>query len=244
MQSNSDALIRKLESIGELSDDDRQAIAALPLRVKSLRMDEDAVRDGDVPSECCLLIDGFMHRYKVLPDGKRQILAFHTPGDIPDLQSLHLTTMDHSLAATISSHVAFIPHDAIRKLIRRAPKTGDLLWRDTLIDAAIFRAWIVGLGQRSARGHLAHLMCEMFLRLKAIGLADGNTCKLPLTQGDLGDALGLSTVHVNRTLQELRGEGLIEFHGGRLKILDWPLLKQAAQFDPTYLQLRDARLAA
>jgi CRP-like cAMP-binding protein len=205
---------------------------------------KDAVRDGDVPSESCLLIEGFMHRYKMLPDGRRQILAFHTPGDIPDLQSLHVSVMDHSLAATVASTVAFIRHDDIKALIRRSPTTGDLLWRDTLIDAAIFRAWMVGLGQRSARGHMAHLVCEVFTRLRAVGLTDGNACPLPLTQTELGEALGLSTVHVNRTLQELRAEGLLQFQKGRLQILDWRGLKEAAQFDPTYLQLRDSGLAA
>ncbi len=244
MSANIEPLIRKLESIGELSAEDRRAIASLPLHVKQLRADEDAVRDGDVPSECCLLIEGFMHRYKMLPDGKRQILAFHTPGDIPDLQSLHLTTMDHSVAATAPSTVGFIGHEAMRKLIRSSPTTADLLWRDTLVDAAIFRAWMIGLGQRSARGQLAHLLCEVFTRLRAIGRTEGNSCKLPLTQAEIGDALGLSTVHVNRTLQELRGEGLIEFQGGRLRILDWLQLKETAQFDPTYLQLRDKGLAA
>jgi CRP-like cAMP-binding protein len=244
MQGYTDALTRKLESIGELSDADREAIATLPLRVKQLRAEEDAVRQGDVPSESCLLIEGFMHRYQMLPDGRRQILAFHTAGDIPDLQSLHLAVMDHSLAATIASTVAFIKHEDIKALIRRSPKTGDLMWRDTLIDAAIFRAWVVSLGQRNAREHMSHLLCEVFTRLRAVGLTTGNACALPLTQTQLGQALGLSTVHVNRTLQELRGEGLIQWQKGRLLILDWQRLKETAHFDPAYLQLRDPELAA
>src|SRR3954468_23355158 len=243
MPVNTEPLIRKLESIGVLSEQDREAIANLPVQVRHLKADEDVVREGDVPSVCCLLLDGFMHRYKVLPDGKRQILAIHTPGDIPDLQSLMLRRLDHSLAASVPSTAAFIPHEALRALIRSRPTLADLLWRDTLVDAAIFRAWIESLGRRSALGHLAHLVCEVYTRLRAVGLTNGCSYGLPFTQTELGDALGLSTVHVNRTLQEMRGEGLIEFQHGRLTILDWARLKAAAQFDPAYLHLRDPHAA-
>src|SRR3954464_10115846 len=170
MLSNTEPLIRKLESIGALSEQDREAIASLPVQVRDLDADEDVVREGDVPSACCLLLDGFMHRYKVLPDGKRQILALHTPGDMPDLQSLFLRHLDHSLAASVPSQAGFIPHEALRALMRAHPTVADLFWRDTLIDAAIFREWIVALGQRSALSHLAHLLCEVFTRLRAVGL--------------------------------------------------------------------------
>ena len=243
MVSNTQPLIRKLESIGELPDQGRWAIANLPVQVRDLDADEDVVREGDVPSVCCLLLDGFMHRYKVLPDGKRQILALHTPGDVPDLQSLFLRHLDHSLAASVPSQAGFIPHEALRTLMRQFPTLAELFWRDTLIDAAIFREWIVALGQRSALSHLAHLLCEVFTRLRAVGLAQDHACNLPLTQTELGDACGLSSVHVNRTLQELRGDGLIELHHGRLTILDWARLKAVAQFDPAYLHLREPAMA-
>src|SRR3954447_6694637 len=134
MQTNTQPLIRKLESLGEMSEADRAALASLPAQVRTLQADEDVVRDGDVPSACCLLLDGFMHRYKVLPDGKRQILAIHTPGDMPDLQSLMLRRLDHSLAASVPSTAAFIPHEALRALIRSHPTLAELFWRDTLID--------------------------------------------------------------------------------------------------------------
>ena len=239
MGTDTDVMIRKLDSIAELSDRDRQALAALPLRLKDLRPDEDVVRDGDVPSVCCLLLDGFMHRYKVLPDGKRQILALHTPGDIPDLQSLFLRHLDHNLAALSPCKVGFIAHEDLRAVMRSSPGLAEALWRDTLIDAAIFRAWITGLGRRSAHGHLAHVLCEVFTRLRAVGLTQDHACSLPFTQAELGDALGLSTVHVNRTLQALRGEGLITLERGRLTILDWKGLAETAQFDPAYLHLRN-----
>ncbi len=244
MPANTDRLIRKLESIGDLSDEEKRAITSLPLQVREIRRGEDVVREGDVPSECCLLIDGFMFRYKVLPDGVRQVLALHTPGDIPDLQSFHLKKMDHSVAALVHSKAGFIAHGALDKLVREFPSIGVLLWRDTLIDAAIFREWIVNVGQRSALGGLAHLLCEVFVRLRAVGLVTDHTCELPLTQSELADALGVSAVHVNRTLQELRGEGLIEFQSRHLTILDWPRLKAAAMFDPAYLHLRDPMIAA
>ena len=244
MHTNTEPLIRKLESIAEISEVDREALASLPVQVRSLDADEDVVREGDAPSVCCLLLDGFMHRYKVLPDGKRQILAIHTPGDVPDLQSLFLRHLDHNLAATVPSKAGFITHEALRALMRKHPALMELFWRDTLIDAAIFREWIVAMGQRSARGHLAHLLCEVFTRLQAVGLTVDHSCSLPLTQAELGDALGLSTVHVNRTLQALRGEGLIELQHSRLTILDWARLKEVAQFDPAYLHLREPAMAA
>jgi CRP-like cAMP-binding protein len=237
------ASIRKLRSIGELSAADEEAVRTLPLRIVSLSRGEDAAHDGSKPTESCLLVDGFMHRYKLLPNGRRQILSFHTPGDIPDLQSLHLRTLDHSLAATIRCTVGFIRHDDLRVLIRKRPSVGDLFWRDTLIDAGMFRASITSLGQRPAPEHLAHLFCEMFVRLRAIGLTVEHACNLPVTQTELGDAVGLSTVHVNRTLQELRAADLIELQSGVLKILDWRRLKDLAQFDPTYLHLRDPTVA-
>ena len=189
MSADTEMLIRKLESIGELSDQDREALASLPVQVRHLEADEDVVREGDRPSVCCLLLDGFMHRYKMLPDGKRQILALHTPGDMPDLQSLFLRTLDHNLAASVPSQAAFIPHEALRALMRKFPTLTDLFWRDTLIDAAIFRAWIVAMGQRPARSHMAHLLCEVFTRLRAVGLTQDHACSLPLTQAELGDAL-------------------------------------------------------
>jgi CRP-like cAMP-binding protein len=187
-------------------------------------------------------VDGLLYRYKIVFDGGRQILAFHTPGDIPDLQSYKLSKMDHSLAAAVPSEVAFITHESITDAFREFPTLSELLWRDTLIDAAIFRAWMVCMGRRDAHSHVAHLLCELFVRLRAVGKADGDACILPLTQTELADAVGISTVHVNRTLQLLRREKLITLTGSRLAILNWPGLQKVAEFDPSYLQLRGAGL--
>ena len=230
-------LIRKLESIVDLSAEERQAVTSTPVIVRKLRADQDIVRDQDRPSQCCLVLEGLVFRYKLLEGGKRQIFSFHIPGDIPDLQSLHLKVMDHNVGTLVDSEVAFITHENVRKLIRTCPRIGDAFWRDTLIDAAVFREWMAGIGRRDARGRIAHLFCELFSRFRAVDLTDGNAFRMPITQAEIGDSLGLSTVHVNRTLQELRGEGLITTRNGMLVVEDWERLKEAGQFDATYLHL-------
>ena len=131
-------------------------------------------------------------------------MSFYIPGDIPDLQSLHLEVMDHSLATVVTSKVAFIPHEVVRSFLRAHPRIADVFWRDTLIDAAVFREWVVNVGRRDAYARIAHVLCEVYVRLRAVGLVNGQAFEMPITQAELGDATGLSTVHVNRTLQELR----------------------------------------
>jgi CRP-like cAMP-binding protein len=230
-------LIRKLESITSLSADEKHGILTLPLATKRVPADTDLVREGDRPSECCLMVEGLACRYKLTDEGKRQIMSFHIDGDIPDLQSLHLRVMDHSLGTLTPSTVAFVAHQSLRDLMQRYPRIGDAFWRDTLIDAAVFREWMVGLGRRSAHQRIAHLLCEMLVRYRAVGLTDGYSYDLPITQSELGDALGVSTVHVNRVLQDLRKDGLIVLRGGRVSAPDWEGLKAAGEFDPTYLHL-------
>ena len=232
-------LIRKLESIVELSEEEKRAVLGLPFTIRTVEADQDLVRDGDRPTECCLIIEGFACRYKLTAEGKRQIMSFHISGDIPDLQSLHLEVMDHGLGTLVPSKVGFIQHEHMRELCHRCPRIGDVFWRDTLIDAAVFREWMIGIGRRSAYTRIAHLLCEVLVRLRAVGLANGNDIELPVTQAELGDALGLSTVHVNRVLQELRGKDLITLRGRSLSVQDWPGLKEAGEFDPTYLHLSD-----
>jgi CRP-like cAMP-binding protein len=231
-------LIRKLEAIAELSPEDRAAVSALPVSIKDIQADQDIVRDGDRPSQCFLVLEGFFARQKVLSNGRRQILSFHIPGDIPDLLSLHLEVMDHSVASVVPSKVAYIPHTALRAVIGSHPAVGEALWRDTLIDGAVFREWMTGIGRRSAYTRIAHLFCEVVVRMAAVDLADGRGVRLPVTQAEIGDSLGLSTVHVNRVLQELRREGLISLRGSKLIVKDWGGLKRAGDFDPSYLHLR------
>jgi CRP-like cAMP-binding protein len=231
------ALLRKLESIAPLAPEEKAALLRLPLRLKTVAAHQDIVRAGGTPSESCLIVTGFACRYSLTAEGKRQILSFHIAGDIPDLQSLHIEVMDHSLATLAPSSLAFIQHDDLRSLMRSHPRLGDLLWRDTLIDAAIFRQWMLGLGRREAYGRIAHVLCELLVRLRAVELVEDHAFTLPVTQAELGDAFGLSTVHVNRVLQDLRRDGLITLHSGSLKVLDWDGLQKAGEFDPTYLHL-------
>jgi CRP-like cAMP-binding protein len=236
-------LIRKLESIFRLTTEEEQAIRELPIHVRELREDRDVVREGDRPSQCGLLIDGFVCRYQSMGDGRRQIMSFHIPGDIPDLLSLHLPVMDHSLGTLAPSKIGFIPHRDMQLLIRSHPRLGDAFWRDTLIDAAVFRAWMMGIGRRSAYARIAHLFCELVLRIRSVGLATGYSIRLPLTQEEVADALGLSTVHVNRVVQELRANGLITWSAKVLTVNDWEGLQQAGEFDPTYLHIRQDHVA-
>lgn len=231
-------LLAKLESVAPLSGEDRAALAGLPLRVQAFDEKTDIVRQGDVPRECALVLEGFVARYRLLGTGQRQIVAIHMPGDLPDLQSLHLGVMDHSVGALSPVRIGFIPHAAMHDLIRARPGVADALWRDTLIDAAGFREWLAGLGRRSAHQRIAHLLCELYVKLRAVGLAAGDGFDLPVTQLDLADTLGLSSVHVNRVLQDLRREGLITSRGRFVGVPDSPRLMAAADFDSAYLHLR------
>lgn len=232
-------VILRLESIIDLAPDDEAAFEQLPMTIREFSADQDIVRDGDQPHQCCFVLDGLTCRYKVIADGRRQILAFNIPGDMPDLQSLHLDIMDHSVATVVSSRLGFVPHTAMHELCTTRPGVAAALWRETLIDGATFRAKITGIGRMSARARVAHLFCELLLRLDVVGLADGFRYKLPLTQTELGDALGLSVVHVNRILQDLRTDEIISVERRTVTIIDWEKLKTVGQFDPTYLQLRN-----
>lgn len=232
-------LLHKLQTIGDLSQADEALLLGLPLRIAELRKGAIVVADGEVSSKSCLVIEGFMHREKLTPAGGRQILSFHPAGDIPDLQSLHLKKMDYNLVATTECRVALIDHrDLNAALLKSASLTG-LMWRDSLIDAASFRAWMLMLGQTDANERMAHLFCEMFVRLRVIGLTRGMTFEFPVTQIDIADALGISAVHANRTLQELRARRLIMVERSEVTIPDWKALRRAAAFDPAYLHFTD-----
>jgi CRP-like cAMP-binding protein len=232
-------LVRRLASIFDLSEAEKEAALALPADVRRIKTGQDIVRYGDRPSRSCIILEGFLCRYAITGEGKRQIFSFQIPGDVPDLQSLHLKVMDHSLAALEPSTVAFITHEDLRRLIGQHPRIGDALWRDTLIDAAVFREWMVGIGRRDAHGRIAHMLCELFVRLMTVNMTNGTSFHWPITQSEVGDALGLSNVHVNRVLHDMRADGLISLDRGLLTILDWPRLKEVGEFDTTYLHIRD-----
>jgi CRP-like cAMP-binding protein len=233
----SDALITKLTRSNRLDADDIEAIRRLPMRVNELGPKQKIVADGTRPAECCLLGEGFAVRSKMTPSGERQILSLHIPGEIPDLQSLHLHVMDHDLVTLTSCTLGFISHDNIRQLSRKQPNLADAFWRETLIDAAIFREWLVNLGRRPALPRLAHLLVELYRRLEAIGRASGGEFELPVTQEQLAECLGLSAVHLNRVLQGLRRKGVQKANRQSHQLIVLGFLEQLSGFDPTYLHL-------
>lgn len=237
-ESHLAALIRKLESITDLSPDEQRLIMDLPIVMKRFEAHQDIIGEGESTRRCCLVVEGLACRYKRVGNGERQILSLHIPGDIPDLHSLHIDVMDHSLGTLTPVTVGFIPHAAVLNVTRTSYRVAEAFWREALIDAAIFREWMVGIGRRPAPSRLAHFLCEFVTKMQAVGLSDGVTCDLPLTQTEIGDALGLSTVHTNKKLQELRRARLVEIRGRRLKILDWAGLTELGEFDPTYLHLQ------
>jgi CRP-like cAMP-binding protein len=244
VSSSSSPLVRKLRSVISLSAEEEEILAKLPMQVASFGADQDIVREGDRPSRSFVLLEGFAITYSIVGDGKRQIMAFHIPGDIPDLQSLHLEVLDNGVGTITPCKVGFMQHDVLWGLCQQYPRIAAALWRETLIDAAIFRRWLTSVGRREAFGRVAHLLCEMCTRLKAVGLAEDHSCDFPITQTEIGDALGLSVVHVNRTLQHIREAGLIVLRSGKLQVLDWQGLKAAADFDPSYLHLKNRAAAA
>ena len=230
-------LLRRIDPIDVLSDNDKYALLSLPIQIIQLRAGQDIVRQGDRPNRSCLLIDGFASASKLTGEGNRQITSFYISGDIPDLQSLHLRVMDITFSTMTTCRVGFIPHEALILLCATFPLLWAALWRTTLVDAAIYREWVANVGQRQAHTRMAHLLCEIVVRLRAIGLAPDDACDLPMTQTDIADAIGISVVHVNRILGRLREEGLIVFKNKRLKVLDWPGLVATGDFDATYLHL-------
>jgi CRP-like cAMP-binding protein len=232
-------LLRKLQSIADPTGAEQQALAELRSTIKMLDAQEDIVREGHRPNIVCLILDGFACRYTTVPSGRRQILSIHIPGDIPDMQGLFIKVMDHNLATLTPARVALISHDALRELIDNNRRVAHLLWRDSLVDAAIFRKWIVGMGRRTAYAQFAHLICEFAMRMHAVGLMEAKVCAMPFTQADMADALGLSNVHVSRVLGRLRKQGLLTWQDGVLTIKNWQKLQKAAEFDPSYLQLDD-----
>jgi CRP-like cAMP-binding protein len=230
-----EALLRRLGLVSGLDQADIDAIRSLPIMVRKMEPGQAIVRDGDRPAECCLVIEGFCVRVKTISSGQRQILSIHIPGEIPDLQSLHLHVLDHDLVALTSCTLGFISHAALRGVTRAMPRIAELLWRDTLIDASMFREWIVNVGQRPALNRLAHVIVELRERLSVIGRVQGAVFPMPLTQEQLGEAMGITSVHANRVVKQLREENVVDFNRGQVTVLDESKLETLAQFDRRYL---------
>lgn len=230
-------LIRKLEAFAEFDDDDRRALTGLCVRSERMRAGRSLIREGDRPDHVRVLLDGWACRHKDLPDGERQIVAVMLPGDICDVQIFILKEMDHCISLLSEAEVALIPKDEMQGIMDAHPHIARAFWWSTLVDEAILREWLVNIGTRDATRGVAHLFIEMWLRLRQVGLADGNSFFMPLTQVQLAETFALTTVHINRTLQLLRSDGLIKLEGKRLTILDVKRLAALASFTSNYLHL-------
>lgn len=228
-------MLRKLRALEPFSDEEQRFLNSLYTRTIHVGPRQDIIREGDRARECSLLLSGLACRYTMTADGKRQITAFIVPGDIFDIQSFLLEVMDHSIGAIAPSTVAMIPHDTLIQITRQSPRVSRAIWKESLFEAAVFREWIVNVGRRSAYQRIAHVMCEVYARHRLVDLVDGDSVAWPMTQTEIADATGLSVVHVNRSIQALRAQGLIHLGGGVLTIKDWNGLATAGQFEGRYL---------
>jgi CRP-like cAMP-binding protein len=233
-----DHLRLKLEQYVRLSADDRAKLAILAQsNVRHVASRCDIIREGENPAFVHLILDGWATRHKMLEDGRRQIMAFLVPGDICDLNAFLLTQMDHSIGAVTEVAVAQIQRGYFEEVEKEYPRLARALEWDLLVQMATQREWTINLGQRSALERIAHLICELFARLNAVGLCADGCCHIPITQTDVSEATGITPVHVNRILQELRSEKLIEWKGREVHVPDMGALKRVAMFNDNYLHL-------
>lgn len=230
-------MLRKLNFLGKFSAEDEAALLALPHTLKTIAAHGYIVREGDAATHSCLLRSGFAYRQKIVVSGLRQICSIHLPGDLVDLQNSLLICADHSVQALNKIDVAFIPREAILEIAYARPAIGKAMWFDTLVDAAIFREWTTNIGRRDARARIAHILCEFGARLDAAGLGERCNYELPMSQEQLGDCTGLTSVHVNRMLRGLDEEGLISRSARAVRIADWAALARVGEFDDSYLHL-------
>jgi CRP-like cAMP-binding protein len=220
-----------------VSDEEEAVLRASVSEIREHPQGRTIVRTGTTLSASTLLIEGIVCRYKDLADGQRQIMELHVAGDFVDLHGFLLKQLDHNVGTMTPVRVASFPHDGLRAITETHPHLGRMLWFSTLLDAAIHREKILSIGRRSAMARIAHIFCELIVRLRIVGLADDDSYALPLTQADLADVTGLTSVHVNRMLKKLRDEDLLTFRGGTVTIGDWDRLQRVAEFDPAYLHL-------
>jgi len=238
MQAPHEIITRKLSEHSQLDADDISALRNLTHQSRTLAPNEDFIRQGDKPVATALVTSGMVGRYHMLSSGQRQYLSFHMTGDLPDAQSLFIDRMDHAVCAIGRASLVLIPHSEVCAMFEQRPPVGFAIWRETLIDAAIFREAITNNSSRPVVARMAHLFCELYYRARAVGLTRPGVCRLPLHQGQIGETLGMSIVTVNRTLQTLRRTGAMEFRNAELTVLDWKKLVELGDFDPNYLHLK------
>ena len=233
-------LVRKLEYRVRLDPDDRTAVLDLPFTLRKVERGAYIVREGDDATKSCLLLSGFAVRSKVVGTGARQILSIHMKGELVDLQNSLLEEADHSVEMLTNGTIAEIPREAIWRVAAERPAVARAMWTETLVDGSIFREWISNIGRRDARTRLAHVFCEFSLRLRLAGLGEPGNYEMPMTQEQLADATGLTSVHVNRTIRGLETDGVIERpHPRAIHVTDWPKLAKMGDFQSRYLHLRE-----
>ncbi|NUQ18628.1 MAG: Crp/Fnr family transcriptional regulator [Sphingomonas sp.] len=234
--------LKKLKRRTEISSEEERAIRGAVAEVRQVRADELVIRSGEYLSSSIILLDGWLARSKDLPGGERQVTELHIAGDFPDLHGFTLKRLDDDITALSDCRLAVVPHERILEVTQKFTRLGRVYWFSTNVDAAIQRELSLSLGQRSAISRMAHLFCELYVRLDVVGRASNNGYAFPLTQRELSECLGLTVVHANRTLQELRRRGLLELENRHLTIRDMRGLEGLAEFDPSYLYLEKHQL--
>ncbi|WP_108460524.1 Crp/Fnr family transcriptional regulator [Devosia naphthalenivorans] len=232
-----DPFFGRIERRDTLGPAERQALVDGVSAIEEATAGADLVREGDRPARSTLLVSGFAARYRTVANGERQFATIHVAGDFVDLHSFPLKEMDHSVLALTPCTLAMYPHEAIKGMTERLPHLTRLLWLLTLLDSALQREWIVCMGRLSAEARALHLFCELGARLAAVGLGQPDNYHLPLTQQDLADALGLSSVHANRVVQSLRKQGLLIWQAGQLVLPNLQAAREMGEFDERYLHL-------
>ena len=229
------ALRHKMNRLAKLGDDDNYALACLQFLPETIRANRYLVREGDRVDRCCIVVEGYACRDKLVRKGERQIVSFHMRGDLLDLQHSLLPIADHNLTAITDVTVGWIAGETLLELAQKHPRIAQAFMKDSLIDASISREWVLNVGRRDAKTRVAHMICEFVTRRQNLGIASEAPVSLPFTQQQIGDATGLTAVHVNRMLRALREEGAFD-HGDRfLKIADWQKLRAIGEFNPAYL---------
>jgi CRP-like cAMP-binding protein len=235
-------MIRKLRTRAQLDTVDCEAIRALPFVERTYETPAYVVRKGEPPKyHCSFVTSGLAYRQKLTAAGGRQIVSIHMTGDFIDLQHLFLNRADHSVQALTRLETAEINREALQALTLERPNVARAMWVDALVDASIFREWIVNVGRRTARARVAHLLCEFSIRMRYAGVSTERSCELPMTQEQIADAVGLTAVHVNRTLKSLVEEGVIERDKRKISFTDWEKITEIGDFSALYLHLDQAQ---
>lgn len=231
-------LLQRLRRFDTVSASEEKALRDAASETVQFDRYRTIVRAKEEQQASNLLLEGLVHRYKDLSNGSRQSLEISVPGDFVDLHSLLMKRLDHHIGALTNCRLLLFPHERLKTLVSEYDHLGRLLWLSTMIDASIHREWIVSLGLRTAKSRIAHLFCELKVRFETVGMAEESAYELPLTQEDLGELLGLTSIHINRSLRDLREQGVVTFAKKVVQIANWEELKAVAEFDPFYLGLQ------